>query len=211
MNYEFIEKELKKRLEYQYSWGRRQTNSFDSQTNFIYKTYHFETLLKEIDLRFKSHSQYLDFRNYTLNRWYNFWSAKAVENIFCEHKIVKPHKNFRDKFIDFYIENIPFDHKTTVFPRGFNKSVNFAIENKKELIKWLYTNQSQQQRKHLKNRIFLVLFNKQNPSEHWKLKSEITWLKGVISSYLANFSSINLLDFSIGDSIIKSDIVWAIK
>ena len=48
-----VEKELKKRLDYPYKWGRKQNNFFDKQTNFIYKTFPFENLLGEIEKRFK--------------------------------------------------------------------------------------------------------------------------------------------------------------
>jgi len=211
MNYELLEKELKKRTKYQYNWGRKQSDSFDKKTNFIYRIDCFDKLTHKIETTFKNDSDFSFLKNYTLNRWYNFWSAKAVENIFCENKIVQPHLNSKDKFTDFYINSIPFDHKTTVFPKGFKKSIPYAITHKEELIKWLYTNQSQQQRKHFKNRLFVVLVNFQDETEHWKLKAEIGWLKSLISTYLTNFDSRKLTNLTIEKSEIKADIIWAIK
>ena len=76
-----IKLELKKRLAYPYKWGQKQNDNFDKQTNFIYHTFSFKELLSEIDKRFKSNSNYSSFFNYTINRWFNFWSAQAVENI----------------------------------------------------------------------------------------------------------------------------------
>ena len=76
------EAELKKRLIYPYIWGRRQSNYYNGLTNFIYETFCFEDLLKEIDSRFKGKAEYKDFFNYALNRWFNFWSAKGIESIF---------------------------------------------------------------------------------------------------------------------------------
>lgn len=211
MDYELLEKELKTRTKSLYSWGRKQEDEFDKQTNFIYKIASFDSLLEKIETKFKGNSQYNDLKNYTLNRWFNFWSTKAVEHIFCEQENVKQHLDSFNKFTDFYINNIPFDHKTTVFPKGFEKSIPYAIEHKKELIEWLYENQSQQQRKHFKNRLFIVLVNYQNESEHWKLKSEISWLKEIISAYLCSFDSSKLESFSFENNIIKADIIWAIK
>jgi len=78
-------------------------------------------LLNEIDKKLKNHVQFSDLKNYALNRWYNFWSAKTIENIFGEHKNIKPHLNSKDKLTDFYIKNIPFDHKTTIFPKVLKK------------------------------------------------------------------------------------------
>ncbi|MHB1106190.1 MAG: hypothetical protein ACYCZ2_07495, partial [Lutibacter sp.] len=171
MNYLLLEAALKKRTKLDYFWGRKQDDKFDKQTNFIYKISSFELLLATIDYAFKINPQYDDLKNYALNRWFNFWPAKGVENIFLEHENVKPHLNSYNKFTDFYIQNIPFDHKTTVFPKGFGKSVPYAIQHKRELIAWLYKNQSQQQRKHHKNRLFIVLVNYQEEDAHWKLKS----------------------------------------
>ena len=211
MNFELLEKELKKRWQYDYHWGRKQTDSFDVQTNFIYKIASFENLLEKIDATFKDHPQFGNLKNYSLNRWYNFWSAKAVETIFCEHEKVKPHSNSKNKFIDFYIETIPFDHKTTVLPKGFKKSIPYAVSHKKELIEWLYTNQSTQKRKHFENRLFIVLIDFDNPMLHWKLKAEICWLKSLISTYLINFNCSKLQRISIENKTVYSDIIWAIK
>lgn len=211
MNYELLEKELKKRLDIEYTWGRKQNNNLDIQTNFIYKVSSFENILKEIETRFNSDLNYNELKNYSLNRWFNFWSAKSVETIFCEHKNVKPHLNSKDKFTDFYIDSIPFDHKTTVFPVGFKKSIPYAIEHKKELIEWLYLNQSQQSRKHLKNRLFIVLINGENYQEHWKLKSEINWLKKIISTYLSNFETSKLETLTVENTAVVSDIIWAVR
>ena len=211
MNYLLLEEELRKRTKLNYFWGRQQDDEFDKQSNFIYKTTSFELLLETIESRFKVNPKHNDLKNYALNRWFNFWSAKGVESIFCEHKNVKPHLDSYNKFTDFYIQNIPFDHKTTIFPKGFEKSVPYAILHKKELIEWLYENQSQQQRKHHKNRLFIVLVNYQEEDGHWKLKSEIGWLKELISAYLLNFDQTKLCSLTFENEIVKADIIWAIK
>ncbi|WP_299524945.1 hypothetical protein [uncultured Lutibacter sp.] len=206
-----IEKELKKRLKFEYSWGRKQVDEFDIQTNFIYKISSFDSLLSEIETKFKNNFQYNDLKNYTLNRWFNFWSAKAVESFFCKHEMVNPHHDSYNKFTDFFINETPFDHKTTVFPKGFKKSVPYAIAHKNEIIEWLYKNQSQQQRKHFKNRLFIVLVNYENENEHWKLKAEISWLKKIVSTYLLKFETSKLHSFYFKNEIVKADIIWAIK
>lgn len=211
MNYELLEKELKKRLKFEYNWGRKQTNKLDVETNFIYKISSFDAVLTEIETNFKNSLNFIELKNYALNRWFNFWSAKGVEAIFCEDENVQPHQNLKDKYIDFYLDSIPFDHKTTVFPAGFKKSIPYAIEHKRELIEWLYKNQSQQQRKHLKNRIFVVLIDFSGKKEHWKLKAEILWLQKIISTYLSTFTEDKLETFYFQNNIVKSDIIWAIK
>ncbi|MCF6270764.1 MAG: hypothetical protein L3J41_13700 [Melioribacteraceae bacterium] len=203
MNLPRIERELKKRLLYPYRWGRKQSNSWDSDTNFIYQTYSFESLLRKTD----NFSQEL--RDYALNRWYNFWSAMAAENIFASHNNVIANKNSFDKLIDFTIDNIPFDHKTSVYPKGFNQPYKYARENERELIQWLYDNQSQQGRKHLENRLFIIMYDINN--QHWKMKSEIISLKKELDLYIDNFSKNNLYEFDFGNGKIYSSLLWITK
>jgi len=205
-----VETELKKRLVYPYKWGRKQNDTFDNHTNFIYKTFLFDDLLEEIEKRFTGNSELDDYFNYALNRWYNFWSAQAVEHIFCTFPDVKPARDSKDRLVDFTIQGAAFDHKTSVFPKNFPLEIKEAIKHTPELIKWFYKNQSQQQRKHLKNRLFIVLYN--STGEHWKLKADISWLKEKIDHYLLGFHPDFLMKFSFekGSTII-SDIIWTIR
>ena len=87
MDYKLLENELKKRLQFDYFQGRKQTDDFDSKTNFIYKIADFENLLIEIDSRFKLNLKYSELKNYTLNRRFNFWSSQAVEQFFFIKKL----------------------------------------------------------------------------------------------------------------------------
>lgn len=181
MNLQFLESELKKRLNFPYNWGRKQSDDWDRQTKFIYQIQDFESL----------ENQCRDFdeslKNYAFNRWLNFWSAKAVEFVFASNSLVRKEDNPYSKTVDFYISGIAFDHKSSVFPRQFGKSFDYAINHKKELIEWLYQNQSQQGRKHLENRLFIIFFDEKN-GQHWKLKTELTSIQEKIADYLRDFS-----------------------
>jgi len=205
-----IETELKKRLAYPYKWGMKQNDDYDKQTNFIYHTFLFENLLTEIRNHFEEKKSDNNIANYALNRWYNFWSAQAIEKIFCSLPGVKPAFDEKDKLVDFTIQGVTFDHKTSVFPKNYPHDLTTAFSKSDELIVWLYKNQSQQQRKHLKNRLFIVLYS--IDGKHWKLKAEITWLKNIIEKYLIGFNPAFLFKFSFEkDSETLSDIIWAIK
>ena len=107
-----IESELKKRLNYPYKWGRKQNDYFDKLTNFVYKISSFEEVIKEIEIRFKKDKEHKNISNYALNRWYNFWSAQAVEKIFCSLPNVQPALDAKDRLVDFKIDRVTFDHKT---------------------------------------------------------------------------------------------------
>lgn len=208
--YEQIEIELKKRWVYPYKWGQKQNDQFDKATNFIYKISKLDELLGEIDNKFKSEKEYDLYFNYAINRWYNFWSARCVEDIFCSLPNVVPALNSKDRLVDFTIHGTTFDHKTSVYPKNFPHKIEEAIKHTDELIWWLYKNQSQQQRKHLKNRLFVVLYSKDG--EHWKLKAEILWLKERIEKYMLGFNPNYLMKFEFEKNIKAiSDVIWAIK
>ncbi|MCG2792944.1 MAG: hypothetical protein L6262_05285 [Weeksellaceae bacterium] len=201
MTLQSLESELKKRLDFRYNWGRMQSDDWDFKTKFIYQVQVFESL----------ENQCRDFdeslRNYTFNRWLNFWSAKAVESIFASNPLVKKEDNQFSKTVDFYISGIPFDHKSSVFPRQFRKNFDDAINHKKELIEWLYHNQSQQGRKHYANRLFIIFYDEKN-GEHWKLKTELALIKEKITDYLSNFSADNLVSLNLESHEILSDVIW---
>jgi len=204
-----IEKELKKRLSYPYKWGRKQNDEFDKLTNFVYKISYFDEVLKETESRFRKDKEHQNIANYALNRWYNFWSAQAVEKIFCSLPNVKPALDEKDRLVDFTIDGVTFDHKTSIFPKNFPHQIDEAIKKTDELILWLYKHQSQQQRKHLKNRLFIVLYSADG--EHWKLKAEISWLKERIEKYMEGFNPHYLLKFQLEKNHETiSDIIWAI-
>ena len=205
-----IEKELKKRLAYSYRWGRKQNDEFDKLTNFVYRITSFEELLKETENRFRKDKEHQNIANYALNRWYNFWSAQAVEKIFCSLPNVKPALDEKDRLVDFTIDGVTFDHKTSIFPKNFPYPIEEAIKKTDELILWLYKHQSQQQRKHLKNRLFIVLYS--SDGEHWKLKAEISWLKERIKKYMQGFNPQYLLKFPLEKyQQTLADVIWAIR
>lgn len=205
-----IETELKKRLNLPYHWGKVQNNWDDKLSNFVYEILYYEDVLSEIENRFKEKSDYESLFNYTLNRWFNFWSAMAIEKIFCSFPQVKAASYKQDRLVDFEIKGIQFDHKSSVFPKNYPKDIQFARQNPQHLITWLYQYQSQENRLHYKNRIFVVFFD--TNGEHWKLKAEIAWLKELVEDYLNQFSYQKLLRlYFIENEVTISDVIWAVK
>jgi len=210
LNLTQIESELKKRLSFPYEWGQKQNDFFDNQTNFIYHISSFDEMRDEIKTRFKNNPDYERYFNYTLNRWYNFWSAQAVEKIFCSIPNVTPALDEKDRLVDFTIQGFTFDHKTSVFPKNYDKTLKEAIMNTDDLIRWLYKNQSQGKRMHLKNWLFIVLYS--ITGEHWRLKAEISWLKKEIEYYMIGFNPHFLMKFNLEDgNETLADIIWLVK
>jgi hypothetical protein len=203
-----IEIQLKKRWAYPYKWLRKQNDQWDAYTNFIYTTPNWEDLIKAISTTVEQHKLNKEEAfYYAINRWYNFWSSVAVEVLFCSIPQVIPAKNNKDKLIDFSIHNIPFDHKTSVFPKGFKNNFAYAEANKEQLLYWLYNNQSQQGRKHHANRLFIIVHNQNG--KHWKLKAEISLIQKAISNYVATFEAKQLITLKFSENqTALSDIIW---
>jgi hypothetical protein len=201
-----------------YDWPKRQDDTWDKLSRFVYGTQDYFELIKNIKgLQSSNPSLELDFEKYVICRWYNFWTSRIIESyIFGEHKRVLPEKDRFHKYIDFYIDGINFDLKCSVFPKKFKPSesdaVNFAINNPTKLITWLYLEQSQQGRWHISNRLFIVFINLNDLEESWRLKKQFSKLRYLINLYLDNFNQ-NL--FMLNDDRIKSnpksDIIFFIK
>ncbi len=197
--------ELQKRVFIPYHWRKKQNNHDDAATNFIYQTFHFEEVMSKICQI--TNNQRNELFDYALNRWYNFWSAKACEMAFCRCEGVHAALNEKDRLVDFTINGISFDHKTTVFPKQFNHTPQYARQHPDELIDWLYQNQSQGNRKHLYNRLFVVLYR--HDGDHWKLKSNLKLLQQKIQDYVTNFDAHCLKQFSYNQNFTTlSDLIW---
>lgn len=204
------EHELKKRLAYPHEWGQRQNDEWDAHTDFVYHIFSFDALMKELEARFNNEPMYKEMLSYGMNRWYNFWSAKAVEQIFCSHAGVKAAHDSNDRLREFRIGDLSFDHKTSTYPRGFNHDLDYGQKHPKELIEWFYTHQSQQRRKHYENRIFIVLYS--SDGLHWKLKSELAWLASIITPYLDNFDASKLFHYKFEERReTVADVLWAVR
>lgn len=189
-----------------YKWGRKQSDDWDKKTRFIYKQWRYERMEETLQELFPEDNAA---KNYARARWYNFWSAMSVEAIFGESDRVVPAENQKDRLKDFFIDGIPFDHKTTVFPYAFDQPVHVARESPIDLITWLYKNQSQQGRMHWGNRLFLVMHNRRG--DNWKLKGRINWLQGLIHQYLRDFKKEQLTEIKApnGASVL-SDVLWCV-
>jgi hypothetical protein len=201
-----IETELKKRWAFPYTWHKKQDNTGDKITHFIYDFLYFEDLLAYIEQSFAGRQGHEQLKDYALNRWYNYWSSVAVERIFTSFQGTDAHPNEKHRSIDFYLQGVPFDHKSTVFPFGYPESQAFATQNPLHLVQWLYEAQSEQQRWHIANRLFLVFFHQEG--FHWKLKAEIRLIQDTLTAYMQNFRLHELKQMALLDTLVWTDVIW---
>ena len=169
----------------------------------------------EIDYRFYKHPNKDELGHYASNRWYNFWSAKPIEEMFCSFPGVIAHRDEKNILTDFYIDGTSFDHKSSILPKWYKSKLNceekldYAMKHPNDLIRWLYDKQSNTGRRHFDNKLDIVFYHLSDYD--WKLKCELSWIYGVISNYMKRFnrSSLKQIDFGNGNKPL-SDIIWAI-
>lgn len=200
-----LELELQKALKVIGANWRMQNNYNDYKSNFIYRVDTLDEVIKN------SKINNID-EKYSIHRWYNFKTSIACENIFVEYGATKE-KNYRNKEIDIYINGVPFDVKLTVYPNAL-ASHPYDLktrEGKNNLIKWFYKHQSQQQRKHLANRLFIVCDGK-NQYESLCLKSDFEQIRKKIIDFINDcktngFNTLKIYDKGI-EYVVQSDIIY---
>jgi hypothetical protein len=139
-------------------------------------------------------------KGYVIISWYNQWCSTIIEDYILTHPNVVPTARRIDK-VDFFFLDIPFDLKITFVPDGFIKQsikegfisnpediVEDIKTNPERLIKWLYENQGEQ-RFSDSHRLFIVLADKNNLEDSWKLKACFDLIQREIDNFLKTCKS----------------------
>ena len=200
-----LEQDLKRTMELIPADWKMQNNQYDKRTNFIYKMKTLSDCLREIERTGVD-------KNYALHRWYNYKTSEYCEYIFCDYGAVHE-KNKYNHDVDIYINGIPFDVKLTVYPAMLsNRPYDLTTrEGKDDMIRWFYKNQSQESRKQLLNRIYVVC-DGSNSKANMKMKSDFSLMREKISEYMNSLKTEPINQIMIEDEgkqyLLKSDIVY---
>ena len=181
-----------------------QNNHYDEASNFIYKVSSLDECLNEIERTGVN-------REYALHRWYNYVTSIQCEDIFCEYGAVHEADKCNHD-VDIYIDEFPFDVKLTVYPAMLSSrpyDLNTRT-GKNDMIRWYYANQSQQNRKQLLNRLYVVC---DGPTAHESMvmKSNFDLMRERISEYMSyvrehGFNELTIVDAG-REYRLKSDII----
>lgn len=114
-NEDFIVSELYKIQSFE--WGGLHQNSLEKTIvdRYVKKITSFDSLNSAIE-----NDIHNSMRAYVLASWYNHWSSIIIEDIFKDHPYVIPAIGLIKK-VDFFVNDKPFDLKTTYLPEGFIK------------------------------------------------------------------------------------------
>ena len=178
----------------------KQNDKSDQDTNFIYYCKEYKQVIdlavsNEVDLILATH------------RWFNFVCSKAIEEIFCEAGAVAE-SNEKNKTIDLYINNQPFDIKVSVVPINYKDTDITTRKEKNELIKWLYKNQSKEGRNHLENRIFVICKGNDYFDSLW-MKSNFDKIRPKIQAFMNYYKDKPFNQVALNDGkTVLSDIIF---
>jgi len=158
-----------------FSWGIVQ-GLLDNkiQVQFVRNHVRYDDLIRDIKRHLHD-----EVTSYVICTWYNHWTTVLIEEYISQHRNVVPALK-KVRGVDIFFDGQPFDLKTTYLPTGYRYSE--AIANPKNLIVWLYENQGPQ-RFGADNRLFVVLWDSQNPADSWKLKRDFALIESRIDTF----------------------------
>ena len=118
--------------------------------------------------------------NYAIASWYNHWSTVLIEDHISLHDNVVPTiKNVGG--VDVFFRDCPFDLKITYLPRNYD--LTDALNNPAGLARWLYENQGAQ-RFGADNRFYVVVVDREDVEQSWRLKRNFPLLADRIDRFL---------------------------
>ena len=118
--------------------------------------------------------------NYAIASWYNHWSTVLIEDHISLHDNVVPTiKNVGG--VDVFFRDCPFDLKITYLPRNYDLAD--ALNNPTGLARWLYENQGAQ-RFGADNRFYVVVVDREDVEQSWRLKRNFPLLADRIDRFL---------------------------
>ena len=188
------------------AWGRVQDDRWDRLSRFIYRTRSADAVRQRAEATAATEGLGADataFVQYALRRWYCFWGARLAELLFLGHAGVRPGPPTHHE-IDFTIDGVPFDLKTTEVPRVFAGPVEAWAGDPGKLAAWLYRHQSREGRFHTANRLFLVLCDPARPEEAWRLRGDERALSHAIDAFMRHRRYVEL---EVDDHVVLTAVV----
>jgi len=133
-------------------WEVRQRDALDRATSFIYSASSLSDVLRHC----RSSSLDDQTASYAQHRWKNFVRHDAwLDLIFERFPECRPFEDPKHRTKDLYVpvngSDVIFDLKVTRWPSRLDRGTSLN-----DVARWMYSNQSQEQRFHLDNRLFVV-------------------------------------------------------
>lgn len=191
-------------------WGMVQ-GDVDShiQSNYVRKFYKYDEVVNAIRA-----GLYKSIESYALSSWYNHWSTVFLEDLINENKNVIPIIK-KVKGVDIIWNEQPVDIKITNLPKEWFKdgyNIDYAINNPKIVCKYMYELQGAQ-RFGDDNRLFVIIYDKNNPAESWKIKRDYNLIKSKINDFFNQKTELDAINFRYGNKqyLAHSKVMFILK
>lgn len=178
-------------------WGMVQ-GAMDAhiQANYVRKYFRYDDIINAV-----RGNLYKTIESYTLCTWYNHWSTEIIEDLISESPNVVPVIK-KVKGVDIIWNEQPVDIKVTNLNNEWFKdgyTMDDAINNPVLASEYLYRLQGAQ-RFGDDNRLFIIIYDKNNPTESWKIKRDYNLLSESINNFFAQNTSLDPVTFSFGST-----------
>jgi len=165
------------------------------QSNYVRKYFRFDELVNAV-----RKSLFTAMEAYTLCTWYNHWSTVFLEDLICQNKKVVPIIK-KVKGVDVIWNEQPVDVKATNLPKEWFRdgyTIDDAINNPVRACEYLYTYQGAE-RFGAENRFFVIVYDRVNPDNSWKIKREYSLIKKSVDDFFSLDLQLDPINFSFGE------------
>lgn len=166
------------------------------QTHYVRKYFKFNELLSALN----NGSLLKAMEAYTLCSWYNHWSTVFLEDLICLNKNVIPIIK-KVKGVDVIWNEQAVDIKATNLPKEWFRdghTIDDAINDPVRACEYLYTYQGAE-RFGSENRFFVILYDRTNPADSWKIKREYSLIKESVDKFFSQDLELDTINFSFGE------------
>lgn len=191
-------------------WGMVQ-GDVDShiQSNYVRKFFKYDEVVSAIRA-----GLYNAIESYALSSWYNHWSTVFLEDLINENENIIPIIK-KVKGVDVIWNEQPVDIKVTNLPKEWFKDgfdIDYAINNPKVVCKYMYQLQGAQ-RFGDDNRLFIIIYDKKNPGESWKIKRDYKLIKSKINNFFDQKVELDAINFQYGKNqyLAHAKVMFVIK
>src|SRR3989338_3725279 len=162
------------------------------QSNYVRKYFKFDELVSAV-----RESLFNAMEAYALCTWYNHWSTVFLEDLICQNEKVVPIIK-KVKGVDVIWNEQAIDIKATNLPKerfrdGY--TIDDAINNPIRACEYLYTYQGAE-RFGAENRFFVIVYDRSNPKDSWKIKREYSLIKKSVESFFNQDMQLDPISFS---------------
>ena len=165
------------------------------QSNYVRKYFKFDELVSAV-----RESLFNAMEAYTLCTWYNHWSTVFLEDLICQNEKVVPIIK-KVKGVDVIWNEQAIDIKATNLPKEWFRdgyTIDDAINNPIRACEYLYTYQGAE-RFGAENRFFVIVYDRVNPTDSWKIKREYSLVKELVDSFFNQDMQLDPISFSFGE------------